>query len=372
MKPETLLVHAGAEPDPATAAVAPPIHLSTTFRHGPAGELEHGHEYIRESNPTQDRLEAALAAIEQGAAALAFGSGMAAASAVFQSLRAGSHVLLPRDVYHGTRAYAREFLGERSVTHAAVDGCDCDAIEAAWRDSTALVWLETPSNPLLEIADIAAVASFAHARGAIVAVDSTFASPALQNPLALGADIVMHSTTKYLGGHSDVMGGALVFRERGAWHERAALVRGLQGAVMAPFNAWLTLRGLRTLSCRIERHCRNALAVATFLASQPAVARVRYPGLASHPQHALARRQMRDFGGMLSFELAGGREAALRVASRVALFTNATSLGGVESLIEHRASVEGAHATSPPGLLRVSVGLEHPDDLVADLAQALA
>ena len=372
MKPETLLVHAGAEPDAATAAIAAPIQLSTTFRHGPAGEREHGYEYSRESNPTQDRLEAALAAIEHGEAALAFASGMAATSALLQSVPAGAHVLLPRDIYHGTRAFAQEYFGERDVSHEPVDTCDAGAVAAALRRDTALVWLETPSNPLLEIADIAAIAATAHARGAIVAVDSTFASPALQNPLALGADVVMHSTTKYLGGHSDVMGGALVFRARDAWYGRCTQRRTLGGAVMAPFNAWLTLRGLRTLSCRIERHCRNAAAVAEFLESHRAVERVRYPGLASHPQHALARRQMRDFGGMVSVELAGGRDAALALASRVRLFTNATSLGGVESLVEHRASIEGEHATSPPGLLRLSVGVEHADDLVADLAQALA
>jgi cystathionine gamma-synthase len=371
MKPETLFVHAGGEPDAATSAISPPIHLSTTFRHGPAGEAEHGFEYIREANPTQDRLEAALCAIEHGAAALAFGSGMAATSAVVQSLPAGSHVLIPRDTYHGTRAYARELFDERGLAHDAVDTADLEAIAAAWRSDTALVWLETPSNPRLEIADIAAVAQLARARGAIVGVDSTFASPALQNPLVLGADIVMHSTTKYLGGHSDVMGGALVFRERGEWYERAELRRRLQGAVMSPFNAWLTLRGLRTLSCRMERQCRNARALAGFLATHPAIERVRYPGLATHPQHEVARRQMRDFGAMLSIEVAGGRDAALLLASRVRLFTNATSLGGVESLIEHRASVEGAHVSSPPGLLRLSIGVEHEDDLIADLAQAL-
>ena len=371
MKPETVFVHAGAEPDPATSAIAPPMHLSTTFRHGPAGEIEHGHEYIRESNPTQDRLEAALAAIEHGAAALAFASGMAATGAVLQSVPAGAHVLLPRDVYHGTRAWAQAYFAGRGVTHAAADLTDPAAVEAAWRPGTALVWIETPSNPLIEVVDVAAIARLAGTRGARVAVDSTFASPALQNPLALGADVVMHSSTKYLGGHSDVMGGVLAFRERGASFERALAARTLQGAVMAPFNAWLTLRGLRTLACRIDRHCANAQAVAEFLEAHRAVARVRYPGLASHPQHALAKRQMRGYGGMLSIELAGGREAALALASRVELFTNATSLGGVESLIEHRASIEGAHRVSPESLLRLSVGIEHPDDLVADLAQAL-
>lgn len=369
---ETLAVHAAAEVDPATAAVSPPIHLSTTFRHGPAGELEHGYEYVRESNPTQDRLETALALLDAGAAALAFGSGMAATAAVLQALPRGSHVLIPDDVYHGTRRLLREILPDADIAHTIVDTADLDAVRAALRPETRCIWIETPSNPRLQIADVEALATLAHEHGALLAVDSTFASPALQQPLALGADVVMHSTTKYLSGHSDAMGGALIFRARGAAYEAAHLRRSLGGGVMAPFNAWLTLRGLRTLAVRVERQSANALAIARRLAAHPAIERVNYPGLESHRGHAVATRQMRAYGGMLSIELRGGRDAALRTASRVALFTNATSLGGVESLIEHRASVEGANPVSSQALLRLSVGVEHADDLIADLELALA
>jgi cystathionine gamma-synthase len=372
MKLDTVLVHAGGEPDPATGAVAPPIHLATTFRHGPAGEREAGFEYARESNPTLERLEAALAAAEGGAAAaaLGFASGMAAVHALLASLPAGSQVLIPEDVYHGLRVLGREYLPRIGVEVRAVDTGDVAAVRAAWGASTRCVWLETPSNPQLVVSDIAAIAEWAHGHDALVAVDNTFATPVLQQPLALGADVVMHSTTKYLGGHSDVMGGALVFARRDARFDAIARARHVQGAVLSPFSAWLTLRGLRSLSARIERHCRNARALATFLAAHPKVSAVHYPGLAAHRNHAVAARQMRDFGGMLSFRMAD-RTAALAVAARVRLFLNATSLGGNESLIEHRASVEGAKPHSPPGLLRLSVGLEDADDLMADLAQAL-
>jgi cystathionine gamma-synthase len=371
LHPHTLAVHAGAEPDAATAAIAPPIHLSTTFRHGPAGESEAGYEYVRGPNPTQDRLEAALAAIEGAEAALAFASGMAAIDHVFADLPAGSHVILPGDYYHGVRALAREFLPARGITVSMVDQTDVMAVVAALTPDTRMIWAETPSNPQCQVVDLEALAALAHAHDAILGVDSTFASPALQNPIALGADVVMHSTTKYIGGHSDVLGGALCFARRDARLERIARRRYIQGAVMAPFNAWLTLRGIRTLPARMAWHCRNARAVAEFLAGHPAVEAVHWPGLPAHPQHALAARQMRDFGAMLSVRIRGGREAALGVASRLRVFTNATSLGGVESLVEHRASVEGANRVSPENLLRVSVGLEHAGDLVADFAQAL-
>jgi cystathionine gamma-synthase len=371
LQPETLAIHAGAEPDPATGAVASPIHLSTTFRHGPAGESEAGYEYVRGANPNQDRLEAALAAIEGASGALAFASGMAAIDHVFADLPAGAHVLLPHDYYHGVRTLAREFLPARGITTQMVDQTDLDAVRAAITPATRVIWAETPSNPQCRIADLAALAQLAHAHGAILGVDSTFASPALQQPIALGADIVMQSTTKYIAGHSDVLGGSLAFAQRDERFERIARRRYIQGAVLSPFNAWLTLRGIRTLPARMAWHCRNARAVAQYLAAHPAVERVHYPGLSSHPQHALAARQMRDFGGMLAVQVRGGRDAALAMAGRLRVFTNATSLGGVESLVEHRASVEGAHRVSPENLLRVSVGLEHPDDLVADLAQAL-
>ena len=371
MRLETLAIHAGGDPDTATGAVAPPLHLSTTFMHGPAGERVAGFEYTREGNPTQERLETALAALEGGQAALAFASGMAAVDAVLGSLPPGSHVLMPRDVYMGSRVLAREFLVRQGVRVDAVDVTDAGAVAAAMTAQTACVWLETPSNPLLQIADVAAITDLARRAGAIVAVDSTFATPCLQQPLALGADIVMHSMTKYFGGHSDVLGGALVFARRDALHDGIAHARHVRGAVLAPFNAWLTLRGLRSLPARMAWHCRNARAVAEFLATHPRVERVNWPGLSSHPNHATAARQMKDFGGMLSVQIRSGRDAALAVAAKVKVFTNATSLGGCESLIEHRASVEGANPVSPPNLLRLSVGLEHPDDLVADLRAAL-
>jgi cystathionine gamma-synthase len=372
MRIESLAVHAGGEPDTATGAIAPPIHLSTTFQHGPAGERHAGHEYVRQSNPNQARLEQALAALEGGAHALVFASGMAAQTALLDQLPAGSQVLVPRDVYTGLRVLAQQFLARRGVSAMAVDTGDVAAVRAAWTPATRCLWIETPSNPQLVVSDIAALAEVAHAHGGILAVDSTFATPVLQQPLALGADVVMHSTTKYLGGHSDVLGGALVFQERGELAGAIGHARHIQGAVLAPFNAWLTLRGLRSLPARMAWHCRNARAVAEMLAAHPNVAATNWPGLPAHRNHAVAARQMRDFGGMVSIRVAGGRDAALRVASRVELFTNATSLGGCESLLEHRASVEGANPTSPEDLLRLSVGLEHPDDLVEDLRRALS
>jgi cystathionine gamma-synthase len=368
---ETLAVHAGGEPDRETGAVVPPIHLATTFRHGPAGERVDGYEYQREHNPTQERLEVALAALEGGAAALAFGSGMAAMNGLLEALPAGSHLLIPRDCYTGLRTLTQEFLPERGISATAVDLADLAAVRAALRPNTRLVWAETPSNPRLEVADIAALAGIAHSHGAVLACDNTFATPVLQRPLALGADVVMHSTTKYFGGHSDVMGGALVFARADELHASAAHRRHITGAILAPFSAWLTLRGCRSLPARMAWHCRNARALAELLAAHPAVATVNYPGLASHPGHAVAAAQMSDSGGMLSFEMRGGREAALAVAGALQLAINATSLGGPETLVEHRASVEGPNPSSPQGLLRVSVGLEAREDLLADFAQAL-
>jgi len=373
MRLETLAVHAGGEPDAETGAIAPPIHLATTFRHGPAGERQAGFEYVREGNPTQDRLETALAALEQGAAALAFGSVMAAMTALLESLPAGSTLLIPLDCYTGLRVLAEEFLPHSGIRTQRVDMTDSAAVAAALDAGTGAdaIWLETPSNPQLQVTDIAAIAALARSRGARLFCDNTFATPALQQPLTLGAAVVMHSTTKYFGGHSDVMGGALVFARRDDDYERVAHRRHVTGGVLAPFNAWLTLRGLRSLPARMSWHCANARRIADFLATHARVAAVNYPGLATHVGHAVAARQMRDFGAMLSFRVAGGRDAALTAAGRLRLIHNATSLGGCETLIEHRASVEGAHPTSPQDLLRLSVGLEHVDDLIADLAQAL-
>ncbi|MEO8161952.1 MAG: PLP-dependent transferase [Arenimonas sp.] len=372
MRPETLAIHAGGDADAQTGAIAPPLHLATTFKHGPAGERVAGFEYTREGNPTQDRLEAALAAMEGGATALAFASGMAAMNALLESLPAGSEVLAPEDCYTGLRVLGAEFLPERGISLRLVDFGDLAAVRAAMTRATKLLWAETPSNPQLRIADLAALAQLAHAGGAMLACDNTFATPALQNPLALGADVAMHSTTKYLGGHSDVLGGALVFARVDDWHARVAHRRHVTGAVASPFGAWLTLRGCRSLHARMAVHCANARRIAEFLHAHAAVEVVHYPGLASHPQHALAATQMRDFGGMLSFRVRGGREAALSVCARLQLVTNATSLGGCESLIEHRASVEGAVPFSPQNLLRFSVGLENVEDLLDDLRQALA
>ena len=373
MRFETRAVHAGGEPDPGTGAVAPPIHLSTTYLHAPDGERLHGRLYAREGNPTQDRLESALAALEGGERALAFASGMAAAAALAEALPEGSHVLFHRDLYHGVRALALERFPRWGLAASFADLGDPESARAALRDETALVWVETPTNPCLEIVDLEAAAALAREAGALLAVDGTFATPALQRPLEMGADVVLHSTTKYLGGHGDVLGGALVFRAAGALAERAEALRHRTGAVAAPFSSWLVLRGLRTLACRMERHSANALALARALEGHPALAGVLYPGLESHAGHTVAARQMRGgFGGMLSLRVAGGRSAALAVASRLELFTHATSLGGVESLVEHRASIEGPDATSPDDLLRLSVGLEHPDDLLADLERALS
>ena len=371
LRPGTLAVHAGNEADPATGAVSPPIHLATTFRHDPAGERVAGYEYQREGNPTNDRLREALMALEGGEEALTFASGMAAMTTLLESLPAGSRVLFPDDCYSGLRMLFSEFLPARGLVVETIDMADLDAVRAACATPLAMLWIETPSNPLLKVCDITALAGIGHAAGATVVVDNTFATPLLQRPLALGADIVMHSTTKYFGGHSDVLGGALVFARDDAFARHVAHRLHVTGAVLAPFSAWLILRGCRSLGARMAMHCANARKLATFLEAHPAVARVNWPGLPTHPGHAIAAAQMRDFGAMLSIELHGGREAALTVAGRLRIFTNATSLGGCESLVEHRASVEGANPRSPQNLLRVSVGLEDGDDLVADFAQAL-
>ncbi|HET9031718.1 MAG TPA: aminotransferase class I/II-fold pyridoxal phosphate-dependent enzyme [Dokdonella sp.] len=371
MRFETLAVHAGGESDPATGALSPPIHLATTFKHGPAAERLDGYEYQREGNPTNDRLCAALAALEHGQSALTFASGMAAISGLLESLNPGSHIVIPDDCYTGLRILAGEFLPDRGVRVSTIDVTDIDALRQACNGGIDLVWVETPSNPRMKITDIRAVAEISHAHGGRVVCDNTFASPALQRPLDLGADIVMHSTTKYFGGHSDVLGGALIFKEAGEWFEQAAHRLHITGATLAPFSAWLTLRGCRSLPARMNMHCSNARAIAEFLDKHSSIERVNYPGLPSHPGHAVAASQMSDFGGMLSIELRGGKSAALAMAGKLKLFTNATSLGGCESLIEHRASVEGENPTSTENLLRISVGLEHHEDLIADLVQAL-
>jgi cystathionine gamma-synthase len=371
MKFETRAVHAGLPGDIHTGDVAPPLHLSTTFARDPEGIPLGGHTYIRESNPTQTQLECALPALEDGEASLVFSSGMAAGVAVFQTLSPGAHILLPDDVYHGFRAAARDFLPKWGIHADFVAMDDISKLKAAIRPETKLVWIETPSNPLMKIVDLQAAIEITRRRGMITVVDSTFATPVLQNPLNRGADIVMHATTKYLGGHSDVQGGALIFRRKEALYESVKHVQVLLGAVASPFNSWLVLRGLRTLAVRVRAQSENALAIARSLERNSKVSVVHYPGLESHPGHTIAREQMSAFGAMLSFRVREGRAAALSVVSRVKLFTRATSLGGVESLIEHRASSEGPHTTTPQDLIRLSIGLEHADDLIADLDQAL-
>jgi cystathionine gamma-synthase len=373
MRIETLAVHAGGEPDGETGAIAPPIHLSTTFEHPPDSSELAGFLYSRYRNPTQDRLESALAALEEGAAAVLYGSGMAAAAALFHSLPAGSHVVMGDDIYFSVRTMARQYFPRWGLAATEVDATDLAAVSAAFRPETRCLWIETPSNPQLKVADIAALAELARAKDALLVVDSTFASPVLQQPIALGAHVVMHSCTKYMSGHADAQAGALVLGHAGQLFDELVGQRTVLGPVASPFTAWMVLRGLRTLPCRMAWHARGGAAVAEFLAGQAAVERVHYPGLAAHPQHEVARRQMRDgFGGMLSFEVAGGAAAALACAGRMRLFRNATSLGSTESLVEHRASLEGPESPTPPGLLRLSIGLEHPDDLIADLAQALS
>lgn len=372
MKLETLAVHAGRAVEPATGAITPPITLSTTFERAEDGSFPAGFIYTRMGNPNRDALEAALASLEGGAVGFAFASGQAAASAVLQTLSAGDHVILPDDLYHGMRHLVKEVLARWGLAFDFVDMRDPVQVERAVRPETRLIWVETPSNPQLKIVDIARVAAIARNAGALCAVDNTWATPIWQRPLELGADVVAHSTTKYLGGHSDVLGGAIILRESDTpLAERLRGVQSLAGGVPSPFDCWLLLRSLPTLAVRVRQQTATAGAVAAFLEQHPRVEAVHYPGLPSHAGHEVAARQMSGFGAMLSFQVKGGQAEAMQVAARLKLFIRATSLGGVESLIEHRASVEGADTPTPANLLRVSIGLEHADDLIGDLAQAL-
>jgi len=374
---ETLAIHAGQSSDPRTGAVVPPIYQVSTFHQDAVGRPRDGWEYSRSGNPTRSALEECLAALEQGSRGLAFASGLAAEDCVVRTICApGDHIVFPNDAYGGTYRLIARVFDRWGVEHTAVDLADLDAVCAAMRDNTTLVWCETPSNPLLGIADIAALADIAHGGGARLVVDNTFASPYLQQPLSLGADVVVHSTTKYLGGHSDVVGGAVISSDDELC-ERLAFHQNSVGAIAGPFDSWLVLRGAKTLAVRMERHCANAQRVAEFLDSHEKVSKVRYPGLPTHPGHEIARKQMRGFGGMLSFQVTGGEAAALAVCNRARLFTLAESLGGVESLIEHpgqmtHMSVAGSSLEVPADLVRLSVGIEHADDLIADLERALA
>ena len=374
---ETAAIHAGQASDPGTGAVVPPIYQVSTFHQDAVGKTRNGWEYSRSGNPTRAALEECLAALEQGRRGLAFASGLAAEDCVVRTMCApGDHLVFPNDAYGGTYRLIARVFSRWGVEHTAVDLADLDAVRAAMRDNTKLVWCETPSNPLLGVADISALAGIAHDGGARLVVDNTFASPYLQQPLTLGADVVVHSTTKYLGGHSDVVGGALVCSDEEladglAFHQNSI------GAVAGPFDSWLVLRGAKTLAVRMDRHCANAQRIAEFLDGHEKVSRVRYPGLPAHPGHEIAAKQMRGYGGMLSFQVVGGERAAVDVCNRAQLFTLAESLGGVESLIEHPArmthmSVAGSSLEVPGDLVRLSVGIEHVDDLIADLEQALA
>jgi cystathionine gamma-synthase len=371
LKMETKAVHAGRGVDPATGAVTPPIHLSTTFERDADGSYPRGYEYTRESNPNRDALEECVRELEGGAAAAAFSSGMAATMTVLQTLAPGDHVIVPDDTYFGTREIFRDLFSRWGVETSFVDMTDARAVGEAVRPSTRLFWVETPSNPRLKITDVRGISGIAREAGALLACDNTWATPVLQRPLELGADLVMHATTKYLGGHSDLMGGVVVAKSDDGPFRRIREFQHSGGAIPSPFECWLALRGIQTLPYRMRAHSENAARVARFLDGHPAVAEVFYPGLASHPGHRIASEQMSLFGGMLSFLVDGDRRSAMAVAANVRVFTRATSLGGTHSYIEHRASIEGPGTAAPENLLRLSVGLEHPDDLTDDLARAL-
>jgi cystathionine gamma-synthase len=375
---ETLAIHAGQEPDPRTGAVVPPIYQVSTYAQDGVGGLREGYEYSRTANPTRTALEECLAALEGGVRALAFASGMAAEDCLLRTVcQPGDHVLIGHDAYGGTFRLFDKVLSRWQVSYRPVPMSDPHAVRQALAERPArVVWVETPTNPLLSIVDLAGLSQICREAGALLVVDNTFASPYLQNPLALGADVVVHSTTKYLGGHSDVVGGAVVVTDPGLG-ERLAFAQNATGAVAGPFDAWLTLRGIKTLAVRMDRHSQNASRVAEALATHPAVTAVLYPGLPGHPGHEVAAKQMRGFGGMVSFRVRGGEEAAVAVCGRTRLFTLGESLGGVESLIEHparmtHASAAGSPLEVPADLVRLSVGIESGDDLLEDLRQALA
>ncbi|WP_052851478.1 cystathionine gamma-synthase [Streptomyces avicenniae] len=373
---ETLAIHAGQEPDPLTGAVVPPIHQVSTFKQDGVGGLRGGYEYSRSANPTRTALEENLAALEGGSRGLAFASGLAAEDCLLRTvLRPGDHVVLPGDAYGGTFRLITKVVERWGVAWSVADTGDPASVRAALRPETKVVWVETPSNPLLGITDIALVAEITRSAGARLVVDNTFASPYLQQPLALGADVVVHSTTKYLGGHSDVIGGALVTADQGLADELAFHQNAL-GAVAGPFDSWLVLRGIKTLAVRMDRHSANAARIVETLSAHRAVSQVLYPGLPDHPGHETAAKQMRGFGGMVSFRVAGGEEAAVAVCDRARVFTLGESLGGVESLIEHpgrmtHASAAGSALEVPGDLVRLSVGIEAVDDLLEDLTRAL-
>ncbi len=371
MKIETLAVHAGRQVDAGTGAIVAPIQMSTTYERDADGGYARSFSYTRPDNPTRHALEDCLAALEGGGEAVCFASGAAASMAVFSLLKPGDHVIAPLECYYGTRQQLRDVAQGWGVRVDFVDPSRLDEVEAHVTPATRLIWIETPCNPTLKITDIAAVAALAHGQGALLACDSTFATPIVQRPLELGADFVMHSSTKYFGGHSDVMGGAVIVREPSPLATQIRNYQAIGGGVPSPFDCWLIRRSLATLPLRMRVQCANALEIARFLEQQPRVERVFYPGLATDPGHAVAAKQMHGYGAVVSVGVKGGATAALAVAARTRLFIRATSLGGVESLIEHRASVEGPDTLTPANLLRLSIGIEDAQDLIADLEQAL-
>lgn len=373
MKLETLAIQSTLMPDANAGAVVPPIYLSTTFEREADGSYKNDYVYSRADNPNRKLLENSLAALENGAIAVAFASGMAATTALFQSLKSGDHIITPKDLYFATNVLVEEVFAQWGLEMTKVDMTDLEEIKAAIQPNTKLIWIETPSNPELKITDIEATANLAHEHGAILAVDNTWATPVMQRCLELGADVVMHSTTKFFGGHSDVLSGALIFKEAGVLSEKIKTIQKLTGGVPSPFDCWLITRGIKTLPLRVKAQTETAMRLAEYLSQHPQIEKVHYPGLASHPQHEIAKRQMTGgFGAMLSVQIKGDAKNAMAVTGRLKLFTTATSLGGVESLIEHRKSVESPDSPTPDNLLRISVGLENIDDLMEDWEIALS
>ena len=371
MRIETIAIHEGNKSDSSDKAVIQPITLSTTFERGLDGSYPGGHVYTRASNPNRSSLENVVAKLERGVEAAAFSSGNAAGSAIFQALEPGSHIIAPEDMYHGLRNLLKEvYAGVLEVDF--VDLSNLATVYDSIKENTKLIWIETPSNPLLKVTDIRGICSIAQEMKVLVCCDNTFATPVFQLPLALGADFVMHSSTKYMGGHSDVLGGILVTKELAPFWSKIRSVQSLSGAVPSPFDCYMTVRGIKTLPYRMRGHAENARKIASFLNAHPSVEKVYYPGLNEHEMHEIAASQMSDFGGMMSFTIHGSEAQTRDTAAKLRVFTQATSLGGVESLVEHRASVEGPDTRTPSNLLRLSVGLEHSDDLIADLAQALS
>ncbi len=368
---ETIAARVGTEPDLESRALSPSIQMATTYARDESGNHSAGFVYSRLDNPTRQKLELALAELEGGAKALAFSSGMAAVNAIFQSLKPGDRILLPHDIYYGVRSLATDHFGSWGLIVDTVNMADLGQVKQALKVPTQLVWIETPSNPQLSITDIQAISDEARKVGASVVVDNTWSTPLITRPFEFGAHVVMHSITKYFGGHSDVLGGALIFAEEDAWCAKVQAIQQKAGAVLDPFSCWLTMRGIRSMAVRLERQCQSALILAEFLAGHSAIEHVHYPGLLSDPGHEIASRQMNMFGGMLSIRIKGTAEQAKRLANNLHYFANATSLGGTESLIEHRASIEGPDSKTPDNLLRISVGLESVEDLMKDLKNGL-